>query len=135
MSALSITAGSVKKGTGATTETWPAGETITAGQGTYLHTDGKLYKTDTNDTAAKAELKGIALNGGAVDQPIQVQLGGEITIGATVAVGIWYVLGPTPGEIIPTGDAAQDNFQTLVGYGKTAAILVLFFKTTNIQKA
>lgn len=112
-----------------------AGETITAGMTCYLSTDSKYYKADNNDTAAKAVVKGIALNGASLNQPIRIQTGGTITIGATVAVGTIYVQSTTAGGIAPSADLATGNYVTILGVATTAAILKLGINVSGIAKA
>src|SRR5271156_6041924 len=68
----------------------PAGVTITAGQSVYVDSGG-LVQLAKADTAPHAAVKGIALNGGAVNQLITIHTGGGINIGATVVVGQFYV--------------------------------------------
>lgn len=106
---LTVTATSVEKYSGAATATAPAGETITAGQTVFKDavvgsaTLGKLLKTDVND-GTRHFCDGIALNGGALNQPVQYQTGGDIDVGATLAVGMTYVPSATQGGIAPITD-------------------------------
>lgn len=133
MAALTITANSVAKGTGAIVETHYAGETITAGQVVYLHTDGLLYKSDVNGTAAQKAVKGIALNGGAINQPISVQTAGSITIGATTAAGTFYVAGATAaGDINPVADLASGWEAILIGVGENTTSIKLNLWDTGV---
>lgn len=119
MAALTITAANVLGSAGPTKL---AGATITAGQAVRL--SGDTVIPAVNDNAANANVYGVALNGGAAGQPIAVQQGGDVTIGATVAVGKWYVLG-TAGGIIPVDDIAGAEFPSLIGFGQSAALLTL----------
>jgi hypothetical protein len=124
MAALTITATSVIGGAGSVQQI--AGSTITAGQVVRIDTATGRVIPAVNDTAANAAAYGVALNGAAVGQPVQVQLlkSGPITIGATVAVGKVYVLG-TAGGIIPVDDIAGAEFVQFLGVGQTTAILFL----------
>lgn len=111
-----------------------AGETLTAGQGAYLNTsDGKIYKADNNDTAAKATLLGIVLNGASVNQPVEVQTGAGITIGGTVVVGEIYVVSATAGGIAPEGDLVSTNYVSIVGVGITSAKISMGIKNSGVQ--
>lgn len=131
---LTITATSVT--TSATPKVKNAGETITAGQAVYVKaSDGKLYKAQADGTAEEATAAGIALNGGAVDQPIAYQDTGDITIGATVAVGTLYVVSATAGGIAPWADLSSTNRVTLLGIGKTTGVITLDINAYGIQKA
>lgn len=134
MADLSITATNVAKVAGET-ETLTAGETITAGQTVYKDTadNNKAKLADCDDTAAKATVFGIALNGGASGQPIVVQKTGKINVGATLTVGEIYVLSGTPGGIAPEGDHATGDYVSLLGVGLTAANLGLRINNSGVQ--
>lgn len=127
MADLSITAGSVVKGTGAVTVQGLAGETITAGMAVYLDSSANLYKKASTSTATTAAVVGIALNGASLNQPIVVQTAGQITIGATVAAGVWYEVSDTGGGIRATSDAGHNtgDFCTLIGGGISATTILL----------
>jgi hypothetical protein len=124
---ITITATSVAKGSGATVTTYYAGETITAGQVLYLHTDGLVYKSDSNGTSAQKAANGIALNGGATGQPVAVQTAGSITIGATVATGTIYVVSGTAGGIAPHGDLASGMETIIIGVATSTTVIALNF--------
>jgi hypothetical protein len=120
MADLTITAGSVVKGTGATTETLIAGASITAGQSLYKDASdsnkAKLFDADSA-TAAARSFYGVALNSASSGQPVVVQTGGNITIGATVAVGVAYYASDTPGGICPFADLEAGDYPTIIGIG------------------
>ena len=120
MADLTITATSVLKGTGATTETLIAGAAITAGQTVYKDASdsnkAKLFDADSATAAARV-LHGIALNGAASGQPVVVLTQGPITIGATVAVGVAYYASDTPGGICPFADLESGDYPTIIGIG------------------
>ena len=128
MADLTITAASVLKGTGAITETLIAGAAITAGQSVYKDASdaNKAKLTDADSaTAAARVFYGIALNGAASGQPVVVQTGGIITIGATVAVGVAYYLSDTAGGICPFADLESGDYPTIIGIGvSTTAIKI-----------
>jgi hypothetical protein len=135
MADLSITATSVVKGSNALINSdYFAGETITAGQPLYLHTDNKLYKAQ-NTTTAKATCVGIALNGGAINQAITYQYGGTITIGATVAVGLWYTLSDTAGGLCPIADNGTADYVTTVFFADTASTGIIRIYASGVAKA
>lgn len=135
MTALSITAANVIAGTNAITENGISGATITAGQVVYLDTATGRYELADNDSATLAvrQARGIALNNASDGQPLRILKSGDITIGATMTVGAAYYLGATPGEIIPTGDLAQDDYVVLLGIAKTAAILGVDIQYSGAQ--
>jgi len=117
MADITVTPASVVAGANAITRDGIAGETITAGQTLYLHSDGKLYKA-LSDTALHAAVVGIALNGGAINQPIEyVVSDDDLTIGATVAAGVLYFASNTAGGIAPAADISTGEFVTFVGIG------------------
>ena len=125
MADISVTAANVKKGSGATTITGTAGETITAGQVLYLDTADNEYKKADADASASAVAAGIALCGAADGQPIIIQTGGNINIGGTVTVGEIYVVSATAGGVAPEGDLTTGNYVTVLGIGTTTANIAL----------
>ena len=131
---LSITAASVTT-TSTSFRDITAGATITAGQAIYQDsTDndkGKL--ADANDTSAKAVVVGIALHGAASGQPLRIQTGGNITIGATVTVGKVYVLSETAGGIKPIDDIDMSDYVTVIGVGTTTAIIKMNITVSGVQ--
>jgi hypothetical protein len=74
MADLTITAASVVAGTNANVERGSFGEAVTAGQAVYKSsTTQKYMKADSNSVTVEArDALGIALNGGALDQPAEV---------------------------------------------------------------
>lgn len=125
MADLSITAASVVPGAGAKIEHGTAGATITAGQVVYLDTSDNKYKLADNNsaTAAARSPKGVAVNGASNGQPIAVQSGGLVTIGATVTAGVAYYLSDTPGGICPVADLLTGEYPTIIGIATASAIL------------
>jgi len=135
MADLTQTATSVVSGTGAETMTKTAGETITAGAPVYVKAaDGKVYLAQC-DAATDDDVYGIALNGGAVNQPILVQRAGQINLGATVAAGTFYVLSAAAGKIAPAADLVATNFITVIGVGISTSLVQLLLTTTSAQIA
>jgi hypothetical protein len=127
MTDLVITAASVVKGTGAKTIPGILGGTVTAGQAVYRDATSKKFLVSDSDsaTAGVRELVGIALNGGAINQPVVVQTEGPITIGATVVVGTVYVNSDTPGGIMPAADLEAGDYVSVVGIGISATQIEL----------
>ena len=120
---LAITATQVLPGAesaGATFESGIAGVTVTAGQAVYLDSTTNTYKlADNNSTAPEAIVRGIALHGAAAGQPLKIQTGGPMTLGAGAAptVARPYVLSGTPGAIAPVADLATGMRTTILGVG------------------
>lgn len=130
---LVITATSVA---GSITATRPAGGTTTAGQGLYF--DGtNVWPTDpTFAGGSKAICVGVALNGGAASQPISYQGTGQVTIGATVAIGTIYVCSHNAaGKIAPWADLVSTDYVTIVGIAPDTTHINLALNATGIQHA
>lgn len=128
MAALSVTPGSVVKGSGATVTNGTAGATITAGQSVYFDSATSKWKLAQDDGTAEeagASGVGIALNGASDGQPLAVQVQGLLTAGATVTVGQIYCLGDGAGDIVPYSDLGSTDKVTILGVGTTAAIISL----------
>lgn len=125
MADISITAANVVAGTGAAITTGTAGATITAGQALYLDSTTSTWKLADTDsaTAAARVLKGVALNGAASGQTVAVCTGGPVTIGATIAAGVFYYLSGTAGGICPVADVAAGDYPAIVGYGISTTVL------------
>jgi hypothetical protein len=138
MAAITVTPGSVLFVDGERVNGYLAGATITAGMAVYVDTAG-LVQIGTNATSAgsgvAAPYVGVALNGGAASQPIQIlKTGGTVNIGGTAAVGKQYCLG-TAGGIIPVDDIATGEYITTIGVGITAANLKLGVNVSAVQAA
>lgn len=132
---LVITAANVAAAGGASVDrSYNAGATVTAGQTVYLDSSTSTWKlAGSNSTAAAAALKGIALHASASGQPLAVQTGGTITIGATTTVGKIYVLSKNSGAIAPVDDLASGNYVTVVGYADTASTIVIGIVNTQVK--
>lgn len=133
MSDLSVTATSVVAGAG-TFQSGTAGETITAGQAVYKDPTTHLYmKADCNSAVAVARTPlGIALNGGAINQPIKIQTSGLITIGATLTGGVAYYLSGTPGGIRPVADNTTGDYPCLVGMAVSTTVLNIGISSAGV---
>lgn len=134
MADLTITAANVVAGSNARTERGTAGETITAGHVVYHDdTTKKWTKADSNSATADArQAIGIALHGAALNQPITVQTGGDITIGATLTAGTDYYLSDTPGGICPRADIGAGEYVCLLGLAKSTTVLSLNIQFPNV---
>ncbi len=141
MADLTIVAASVVKSTGATLEREKvAGESVTQGQVVYLAADDKWYKalsaSGGSALASGSGTKiGIAMNAASAGQPLVVQVGGNVTIGAAILVGVWYYLSNTAGGICPVADLGTGDFSTILGYGATTGILTLAPTATGLTLA
>lgn len=134
---ITVTATSVVKSTGAQVYTGTLGETVTAGQSVYLKTSTGLWMKAQSDGTAEESgygtLCGIALNGGAINQPVVVQFSGRITIGATVAIGTIYCVSDTAGGIIPMGDLSSSEYTTVLGTAVTTGIIEMSVLASGVE--
>lgn len=122
---LSVTATSVLPGTGAVLQTGTAGEALTAGQAIYQKAaDSKWYKADCNSATAEVRVaKAFALVGAAAGQPVVVQTGGQITVGATLTAGTVYYLSGTAGGIRPAADNTTGDYPQVLGMALSTTVL------------
>lgn len=131
MADLAITATQVLPGldtAGATFENGIAGVTVTAGQPVYLDSSTSTWKlADNNSTAPEAVARGIALHPASPGQPLKVQTGGPITLGAGAApvLAKIYVLSGTPGAIAPVTDLVTGMRTTILGVGGPLNTLIM----------
>jgi len=121
MADLAVTATSVLPGTG-TIVSGTLGGTATAGQLVRLNTSNQ-YVTAQSTSAANSQMAGVALNGGAINQPVQVQTTGTYTAGGTVLVGKVYIVSATAGGIAPVDDVAGGEFIRVFGVGISATVI------------
>lgn len=126
MADLTITAASVLSGAHPKLKSGYAGEALAAGKVAYLDATTNTYKlADSNGAPALREVAGIVMNGAAAGQPVVVQEGGDITIGATLTAGVAYYLSDTPGGICPAADVGTGEYVVLLGLAKSASVLGL----------
>lgn len=134
MSDLAVTAANVKAGANAVIDRQHnAGATVTAGQQVYFDSTTSKWKlADTNSaTAAARAAAGTALNGASDGQPLAVQTGGDITIGATLTPGVAYYLSGTPGGIAPVGDLTTGDYPCVIGMAKSSTVLALNYQSAG----
>lgn len=135
MADLTITAANVKAGSNNTrTSLVQAGEAVTQGQPVYLASDGKYYQTDANDTAVKAQAKGIAITPASTDGYFLLGVDGLLNLGATLAVGQVYVVSATKGGIAPYADLTTNDYVTILGVATTTALLDFNLVVSGVQK-
>lgn len=136
MTDLVVTAASVVKGADAVTVTKIALAAITAGQVVYLASTGQVGLHDANSATAEVRVPyGLALNSAAANQPVTIQTDGELTMGATLGIGIVYLASPTPGGIMPSADAVNGDTINVLGVGKSASVLKMKLFASGITKA
>ena len=127
MADLTLTAANVLAGSNATTNLGTAGATITAGQVVYFDDTTKTYKLADTDSATAAVRSpiGIALNGASSGQPLMVQTGGDITLGAVLTAGVAYYLSGTAGGICPVADVTSGDYPVILGMAKSTSVLAI----------
>lgn len=135
MADLTITAANVVAGSDAVKSTGVAGVSVTAGQSVYLDTTTNTYKLADADASASVNESSIALHAAAANQPLTVQTGGTITIGATISVGLSYYVSATAGGICPEADLASGDFPYLLGFGSATGIITMARKNFGVAKA
>lgn len=137
MADLIITAANVIAGEGAKIESGTAGEAITAGQVVYWDSTNSVYSLADCDsaTAALRSPRGIALNGAATGQPIDVATKGPVTIGATLTAGVAYYLSGTAGGIAPVADLATGDYPTIIGIATSTSVLDVLIHESGVALA
>lgn len=112
------------------------GETVAVGESVYQDTvTAKWFKGDSNASATTAAAKGIAMTPGVADGYGVVATGGNvILVGATVAVGMLYCVGATPGTIVPYTDLTTGDYVTLLGAGATSTQLNMLVNAFGVAK-
>lgn len=138
--AITVTATAIVPNSDAVTDSLMAGETIAAGQSLVKKvSDGKVYKADANDAtlngsnATTSIIVGIALNGGAVNQPISFIKGGSFTMNAGLTAGETYIVGATAaGDINPNADKASGWLIFRLGYATSTTVFVMDMKNTGV---
>ena len=134
MTDIVVTAANCIAGTDAVRDIGTAGETLTAGKAIYYSAStAKWMLADSNAATAEARsAKAIALNGASLNQPVSVQKGGSITIGATLTPGSAYYLSDTPGGICPVADVGSGEYVGLIGLATSASVLALDFQYSAV---
>lgn len=131
MADLSVTPSNVIAGNGTPTKTGTAGAAIAAGEIVYLDTaaTGKWQLADSDAASAEARGRtanvGVALNSAAANQPLVVQTGGPVTLGAVLTAGAAYYLSDTPGKICPLDDVTGGDYFVLLGLATSTSVLKL----------
>ena len=136
MADLTITAANVAAGANAApVNQYLAGATITQGQAVYVDSTTNTVKLADADALASSAATGIALNAASAGQPVTYQRYGNITIGATVAVGVAYYVSTTPGAICLESDLATGDFPHFLGFATSTTVIALDPKACGVAKA
>jgi hypothetical protein len=132
MADLSVTAASVAQVSGGkgALEYGVAGGTITQGMPIALGSNGRLVAA-ANTSASAAAVVGISLVGASSGQPVTYQTHGQINPGATVAVGMPYVLSAA-GLMAPVTDATTTDYMTYLGVGVSTSAIDLSIHASGV---
>jgi hypothetical protein len=136
MADLVITAASVVPGADAAFEQHIAAVAVIAGQQVYLEaatTKCKLHDADSATAEARV-IRGTACHSCAAGQPLTIQRGGKIAIGATVVAGTPYFGSATAGGICPAADIATGMYPTFIGFGVSATEIQLNYVPAGVAK-
>ncbi len=129
MAAISITAANVIASAAATIRRdYLFGATVTAGQLVYLNASSQwaLVDTDGNLGTGINDLRGIALDGGALNQPAAVCTNDpSFTPGGTLVNGLTVYGFTTPGSISSTDVPTTGQYPVIVGIPKSTSVLNL----------
>ena len=135
MADLTQTAANVNGHVGFKTSNIVYGETVVAGNAVYKKaTDSKYWKA-INSAAADATAVGIALTGGAADEPGVIQISGPVDLGATLTIGEQYYVSNTAGAIAPAADIGTGEFPFLLGIASAADKLEIKLFGTGVAHA
>lgn len=134
MADLTQTAANV--GIGADTEfiRVQVGESVTQGQPGYRGASNKWFQTDANLSAAAAAAEGIFMTPAATDGYAIVAVGGDVNLGATLAVGETYAVSRTKGRICPIADLTTGDYVTHLGVAKSTSLMPLNPQPSGVPK-
>ncbi len=137
MADLVITATSVVPAASAKLETGVAGEAITAGQMVYkAAASGKFFKADCDSATAEVRSPvGLAVNGGAANQPLTIVKKGQVTLGAVLTEGVGYYLSGTAGGICPVADLGSGDYPVFLGFAISPSVLNLDMVEAGVDLA
>lgn len=123
MAAIAITAASVIASAAATVRSeYTFAATVTPGQLVYLNAASQwaLVDSDGNLGCGINDLRGIALNGGAINQPAQVCVADpDFTPGGTLSNGLAIYNFTTPGAITFADIPTTAAYPVVVGIAKS----------------
>lgn len=112
--------------TGQTTDTFNAGETVTAFSAVSMKSDGEWHYADANETGTvDRTFMGVSLEAGTDGNPLHVALSGSFVRDDTWTwtVGGAIYVGTTPGQLTQTAPSATDDEVRVVGYAVSADVM------------
>ena len=111
------------------------GATIAAGNAVY-QLGSEMLLADANASDATAAAVGIAITPGVDEGWGLIAFGGPIVlVGATLVVGMTYVVSDTAGAIMPITDLSTGERCTILGTASTTTRLELDINATGITRA
>lgn len=106
------------------------GETVAAGEWLYLDsTTNKYMKGVANGTVAQANVNGLALNGGVINQPVKVARSGTVNGLTSLKPGSIYALANV------AGDVSDDYSTDLTEDASYVTIVAVALSATSIRVA
>lgn len=125
MAAITVTASGVVKVSGNIAR-GRAGVTLAQGKAVYADgSDKGQYKLADWDDVDTAVCVGIALQGASDEQPIDIQVDGDVNVGgAVLTIGETYFVGDS-GGIVPDVDVVSGKFRSFLGVAVTTSVLRL----------
>lgn len=135
MTDLVQTAANVLAGAAANKKQGVAGATIVAGNSVFLNSSNQLVGAQKDVDAASAAAVGVALDDGAIGQPVIYQTSGEIDVGATLVIGETYVVGAAAGGIAPVADVIATEFATILGVALAGGVLKMGILQSGVAHA
>lgn len=101
------------------------GEAVTQGQPGYFDSsDRKYYIADANN-ASKYVAKVIFLTPATTDGYAVAATSGPVNLGATLTVGVIYVVSDTAGSIMPSSDLSSGDYVTILGVATSTSLITL----------
>lgn len=116
----------------------PAAVAIAIGQLVYLDSStSQLYLADNNDTAAKANVIGMAYSAAAAagHRIAYIAEDDDLTIGGAVIIGSSYFLSSTAGGMAPEADLLTSDYVTFLAVGKSSTKISFKPLATGAQHA
>ena len=110
------------------------GEAVDQGEIVYLKSDSKYWLASNADTTVAA-VAGVCLTPNIAEGYGVIATSGDVDLGATLAIGTIYTASSTAGAIHPEADLATTEIVSVVGFGKTAALLTIDISNTEIAHA
>ena len=114
-----------------------AGVAIVAGDVCALDPATQRFILATTANIAGARVRGVAVCSASIGQPMRVQTGGILNVGAALlTIGELYALsGLTAGKIGPVADLGAGDFVTVLGIAQTTSLLQMRLWVTELAKA